>query len=229
MWLINIFEGQLDFYIAMILRLIAACLLGGIIGYEREHVHRPAGFRTHILVCVGSALVMITSEFIYLKYSSQVNVDPARLGAQVISGIGFLGAGTIIKEGVNVKGLTTAASLWAVSCVGIAVGIGFYSGAFIATIIIFLTLVVIKKTQGKRSSRNIRLFVHTEIKKGQVREISRIIEEMGVEVKKTDIISSDRDGEMVLRFTLDILHHIPLVELIETILCHGSVRRVYEE
>ncbi|MHB8065664.1 MAG: MgtC/SapB family protein, partial [Ruminiclostridium sp.] len=148
MLLIDTFSKQSDFYISMILRLIVACLLGGIIGFEREHVHRPAGFRTHILVCVGSALVMITSEYIYYQFSENVNVDPARLGAQVISGIGFLGAGTIIKEGVNVKGLTTAASLWAISCIGIAVGIGFYSGALIATVIIFLTLIVIKKTQG---------------------------------------------------------------------------------
>jgi putative Mg2+ transporter-C (MgtC) family protein len=214
----------------MILRLAIACLLGGIIGFEREHVHRPAGFRTHILVCVGSALVMVTSEFIYFKYSSQVNVDPARLGAQVISGIGFLGAGTIIKEGVNVKGLTTAASLWAVSCVGIAIGIGFYSGALIATVIIFLTLVVIKKTQGKMSSqKNIRLFIYTHIKKGEVHELTKLIEEMKVTVKKIDFMSSERDREMVLRFTLDIPNQLPVAELIEAVLCQESVRRVYEE
>jgi putative Mg2+ transporter-C (MgtC) family protein len=230
MWLIDTFSSQSDFYISMILRLIVASLLGGIIGFEREHVHRPAGFRTHILVCVGSALVMITSEYIYYQYSSHVNVDPARLGAQVISGIGFLGAGTIIKEGVNVKGLTTAASLWAVSCVGIAVGIGFYSGAFIATTLIFLTLVVIKKTQGKMGSqKDTRLYIHTHIKKGEVREISRLIEETGVKVKKTDFMSSERDGEMVLRYTLDITTQVTLAELIETILCHEPVRRVYEE
>jgi len=214
----------------MLLRLIAASLLGGVIGFEREHMHRPAGFRTHILVCVGSALVMITSEYIYYQFSAQVNVDPARLGAQVISGIGFLGAGTIIKEGVNVKGLTTAASLWAVSCVGIAVGIGFYSGAFIATFIIFLTLVVIKKTQGKMGSqKDTRLLIHTHIKKGEVHEISKLFEEMGVKVKKTDFMSSERDGEMVLRYTLDISNLITLAEVIEAVLCHEPVRRVYEE
>lgn len=230
MWLLNILNDQADFYIVVILRLLAACLLGGVIGFEREHVHRPAGLRTHILVCVGSALVMITSEFIYYHYSSHVNVDPARLGAQVISGIGFLGAGTIIKEGISVKGLTTAASLWAVSCVGIAVGIGFYSGAIIATIIIFLILVVIKKTQGKISTqKSTRLFIHTQIKKGEVNELSRIIQEMGVGIKKTDFLSSERDGEMVLRFTLDISHSISMAELIEAILCHEPVRRVYEE
>lgn len=230
MWLINYIVSQSDFYISMILRLAAACVLGGIIGFEREHVHRPAGLRTHILVCVGSALVMVTSEFIYFRYSSHVNVDPARLGAQVISGIGFFGAGTIIKEGISVKGLTTAASLWAVSCVGIAVGIGFYSGAIIATVIIFLILVVIKKTQGKISmQKNARLFIHTRIKKGEVNELSGLIQEMGVKIKRTDFVSSEIDGEMVIRFTLDISGQISMAELIEAILCHEHVRRVYEE
>ena len=231
MWIFNFYLGdQAGFYISMIIRLIVACLLGGVIGFEREHVHRPAGLRTHILVCVGSALVMVTSEFIYYQYSSHVNVDPARLGAQVISGIGFLGAGTIIKEGISVKGLTTAASLWAVSCIGIAVGIGFYSGAIISTVIIFLILVVIKKTQGKMSTqKTTRLFIHTQIKRGEVNELSRIITELGVKIKKTDFITSERDGEMVLRFTLDISNQIPMAELIEAILCHEHVRRVYEE
>ncbi len=230
MWLVNLFGGQADFYLTMVIRLLVACVLGGIIGFEREHVHRPAGLRTHILVCVGSALVMITSEFIYYRYSSHVNTDPARLGAQVISGIGFLGAGTIIKEGVSVKGLTTAASLWAVSCVGIAVGIGFYSGAIFSTIIIFLILVVIKKTQDRVSSqKSTRIFIHTQIKRGEVDELSRIIDEMGVKVKKTDFVTSETDGEMVLRFTLDISNRISMAQLMEAILCHETVRRVYEE
>lgn len=230
MWLIDMVRSQGDFYISIILRLATACLLGGIIGFEREHMHRPAGFRTHILVCVGSALVMITSEYVYNHFSASVNVDPARLGAQVISGIGFLGAGTIIKEGVSVKGLTTAASLWAVSCVGLAVGIGFYSGALIATVIIFLTLVVIKKTQKKISSqKSIRLYIHTQIKKGQVHELSTAIEEFGVKVRRTDFMSNERDGEMVLRYTLDISNQVSVAELIEAVLCHELVRRVYEE
>ncbi len=230
MWIINWFNINSEFYLSMIIRLAIACLLGGIIGFEREHVHRPAGFRTHILVCVGSALVMITSEYIYYHFSSHVNTDPARLGAQVISGIGFLGAGTIIKEGISVKGLTTAASLWAVSCVGIAVGIGFYGGAFIATAFIFITLVVAKTTQSKMSvKKSIRLYVHTQIKKGEVKQLSLIIQEMGAKIKKTDFVSSERDGEMVLRFTLDPGMQVSVAEIIEAILCNGTVRRVYEE
>lgn len=132
-------------YLTILLRLVLATVLGGIIGFERENISRPAGFRTHILVCVGAALIMVTSEFIQRKYAGTVNMDPARLGAQVISGIGFLGAGTIIRDGSNVKGLTTAASLWAVSGVGIAAGIGFYEGAVTATILIFFTLIVLRK------------------------------------------------------------------------------------
>jgi len=226
---INYFSSQADFYLSMFLRLVTACILGGIIGFEREHLHRPAGLRTHILVCVGSALVMITSEFIYFRYSAKVNVDPARLGAQVISGIGFLGAGTIIKEGISVKGLTTAASLWAVSCIGIAIGIGFYSGAFIATVIIFLILVFIKKTQRTIvAQKNTRLFVHTQLKRGEVNDLSKLIQDMGVTIKSTDFVSSEKDGEMVLRFTLDV-SNITMAELIEAIMCHEHVRRVYEE
>lgn len=230
MELIDLAISQAGFYLSMIIRLVLACLLGGIIGFEREHVHRPAGFRTHILVCVGSALVMITSEFIYAKYSSSVNVDPARLGAQVISGIGFLGAGTIIKAGLTVKGLTTAASLWAVSCVGIALGIGFYAGAVIATIIIFLTLLVMKKMQRKMTSvKNIRLFVHSKIKEGEVSHLASVIEKMGAKIKRTDFISLEKNGEMILRYTLDYSDQVSMPQIVEAILGHETVTKVYED
>lgn len=148
-----------------LVRLLLAAILGGFIGNEREHSNRPAGLRTHALVCIGSALVMVTSEFIFMKYQGQTNLDPARLGAQVISGIGFLGAGTIIKEGFSVKGLTTAASLWAVSCIGIALGIGFYSGAIIATILIFSILQALKKAIIKHSDTKIVSILVTSVDK----------------------------------------------------------------
>lgn len=129
----------------VILRILLSICFGALIGLEREHAHRPAGLRTHILVCVGSCLVMLTSEFTYNYYHQfSPNMDVNRLGAQVISGIGFLGAGTIIRNGSSVKGLTTAASIWAVACIGIATGIGFYLGATICTIAIFIILSYIK-------------------------------------------------------------------------------------
>ncbi|MBQ7669038.1 MAG: MgtC/SapB family protein [Clostridia bacterium] len=126
----------------LIVRLLLAALFGALIGIEREHAKRPAGLRTHVLVCVSACLVMLTAEFISkFGYSPY---DITRLGAQVISGIGFLGAGTIIRNGNTVKGLTTAASLWAVACVGLATGIGFYMGATLATVVIFFVLTYFK-------------------------------------------------------------------------------------
>lgn len=141
----------------IILRLFLAVILGGLIGMEREEKHRPAGFRTHILVCVSSAVVMLTSEYISNVYRGLTNADPARLGAQVISGIGFLGAGTIIRQGSNVKGLTTAASLWAVACIGLALGIGFYEGAVAGALLIIFTLMVLGRFGRAFSDKTSRL------------------------------------------------------------------------
>jgi len=126
-----------DYEIA--LRLCLACVFGGIVGFERERNDSPAGFRTHILVSLGSALVMILSMYGFNDFNS-VNKDPARLAAQVISGIGFLGAGTILRDETSIKGLTTAASLWVVAAIGLAAGAGFYFSAFFVTVIVFLTL-----------------------------------------------------------------------------------------
>lgn len=138
-------SSDIAFLAKTLLRLGLATVLSSFIGNEREHINRPAGIRTHVLVCIGAALMTITSEFVCNKYTGIMNMDPTRLGAQVVSGIGFLGAGTIIKEGFSVKGLTTAASLWVVSCVGLTCGTGFYSAAVIATLLIYLTLQAAKK------------------------------------------------------------------------------------
>lgn len=129
----------------ILIRLALACILGGLVGLERERNRHPAGLRTHILVCVGATLVMLCNIFIFEKYKGITNVDPARMGAQVISGIGFLGAGTIIKEGLSIRGLTTAASLWAVACLGISIGLGFYTGAIITTSMVLIILVIFSK------------------------------------------------------------------------------------
>lgn len=126
-----------DYEIAF--RIFLACVFGGIVGFQRERHDSPAGFRTHILVSLGAALIMLLSKYGFLEFST-VNKDPARLAAQVVSGIGFLGAGTILRDGVSVKGLTTAASLWVVSAIGLAVGAGFYFSAFLVTCLVFITL-----------------------------------------------------------------------------------------
>lgn len=191
-WLWNINEVHLVLDSAFKLGL--AALLSGIIGFEREHSHRPAGFRTHILVAVGSALVMLTSVYVGLRYE-QMSVDITRMSGQVVSGIGFLGAGTILREGFSVKGLTTAASLWAVSCIGIAVGAGYIAGAIIATVVIYLTLNSLKKVivRGKAGKA---LYVEVKDLAEQVPKISKIIKRTGTVVHSMEILY---EGDSKLR------------------------------
>lgn len=132
------------------LRLFCAMMVGTVIGTEREYTNRPAGMRTHILVALGACAVMITGQLIFIQYKAMGgNPDPSRLSAQVITGVGFLGAGTILREGTNVKGLTTAASLWAVACLGIAAGGGYYSVAIAGMVFIFATLTIFEVLQVK--------------------------------------------------------------------------------
>lgn len=127
----------------VVIRVLLALVIGGIIGIERGRKNQPAGFRTYMLVCMGAALVMMTNQYICLNYQTG---DPSRLGAQVVSGIGFLGAGTILVTKKNqVRGLTTAAGLWTSACVGLAIGIGFYEGAIIVGLSIYLVMTILHK------------------------------------------------------------------------------------
>lgn len=132
------------------LRMLCAMLIGVVIGTEREYTHRPAGMRTHMLVALGACAVMITSQALFYQYRIYgATPDPARLSAQVITGVGFLGAGTIMKEGPSIKGLTTAASVWAVACLGVAAGGGYYAISLIGTVCILVTLVFFEWLQRK--------------------------------------------------------------------------------
>ena len=130
----------------IIIRLLTGAILGGLVGFERErHNRRIAGFRTHIVVCVGSTLIMLTSLYVFEIYSAHTAIDPARIAAGVITGIGFLGAGTIIRSKASITGLTTAASIWTVSGIGLAVGCGFYFAGWVATIIVLAALYLLRK------------------------------------------------------------------------------------
>jgi len=135
--------------VQMIIRLIYAALLGGIIGIEREVHEKAAGFRTHILVCIGSCIIMLTSMHIFEIYKGIADADPGRIAAQVVSGIGFLGAGTIIRSRVSIVGLTTAASLWSIAGVGLAVGSGLFIVSAFATVLILASLLVLSKVHYK--------------------------------------------------------------------------------
>jgi putative Mg2+ transporter-C (MgtC) family protein len=137
-------------FLNICLRLACAMLVGLVIGTEREYTNRPAGMRTHVLVSLGACVVAITGVVLHSNYAA----DPGRLAAQVITGVGFLGAGTILREGFHVKGLTTAASLWTVACLGIAAGYGYYAVALAGTLFAFITLTILEFLQDRLPGRH---------------------------------------------------------------------------
>ncbi len=149
--------------ISILMRLFLATLLGGLIGMERGAHGQPAGVRTFALVCLGASIVMITDEYLVIRFNTG---DPARLAAQVISGIGFLGVGTIIVTGKNyVKGLTTAASLWTTACLGIAIGSGFIAGALLAFALILFVMTVLTYISHKVDGNARGMFLYMEVDK----------------------------------------------------------------
>lgn len=133
----------------IIFRILFAVLLGGLVGLERELRHRGAGLRTHILVSVGSALLMLTSLYVFDIYKDITRVDPTRIAAGIVTGIGFLCAGTIIRYGKAVRGLTTAASLWVTSGLGMAAGIGFYEASLTVAVTMFIVLIALRPLEKK--------------------------------------------------------------------------------
>jgi putative Mg2+ transporter-C (MgtC) family protein len=185
-----IYLPEVKYALDAVFKMALAVLFSGVIGYEREHSHRPAGFRTHILVAVGSALVMMTSGYVFNEYAGLGTFDPTRLGAQVISGIGFLGAGTILREGFSVKGLTTAASLWAVSCIGLAVGAGYYTGALVSTIVIYLTLNTFKRFV-IRGNPSKNIYIEAENMTKQAADVGAIIKRYGGNLHTLEILYAD--------------------------------------
>jgi len=134
---------------SIMVRLILSAVLGGVIGMERELHRHEAGLRTHILVCMGSSLIMLTSLYVFDIYKGINVVDPSRIAAGAITGIGFIGAGAIIRAGMSVKGLTTAASLWITAAVGLAVGCGFYLAGILASLISVIVLLFLGNVEKK--------------------------------------------------------------------------------
>lgn len=154
---------ELNIY-SMILRITLSLCIGGVLGVDRGRKNRPAGFRTYMLVCLGSTLVMITNQYVFQVFQ---NGDPVRLGAQVVSGVGFLGAGTIILTGRNqVKGITTAAGIWAAACCGLTIGIGYYECAIASGFAIFIVMAILQKLEGfiRKNSNTVELYIEYDNK-----------------------------------------------------------------
>ncbi len=148
-------------YLAVALRIVAAVLVGGLLGLERGMKNRAAGLRTYMLVCVGACIIMLTNQYIFQVYGAG---DPVRMGAQVVSGIGFLGAGTIVVTRRNqIKGLTTAAGLWASAGIGLALGIGFYEAALMGGLAIFTVITLLQRMDNRMRRKNKRVDVYIEL------------------------------------------------------------------
>lgn len=190
----------------IIFKLTLACILGGLIGLERESLNRPAGFRTYTLVCVGSALAMVVSLDMYYQFYKTVNADPGRIAAQVVSGIGFLGAGTIMREGATVRGLTTAAGLWVVACIGLAVGAGLYIPAIIATILILFVLIYFVRLEqqftGMRLYKGLVMVVEDE--PGMVGVVGSIMGDLGVSIKNINLNRLENEKELEIELLVEL-------------------------
>lgn len=184
-----------DDILLFVFRLFFALILSGLIGFEREVKNHSAGFRTHILVGVGACLMMLLSLYGFEEFMDkheQVRFDPARIPSYVISGIGFLGAGTIIVNGMTIKGLTTAASIWTVAGIGLVVGAGMYDVGTVTTIFVLLSLVFLNKVEKNKFNGNRKNIFYVTISKDiQVHRVLSIFERLDLNVKKLDITPLD--------------------------------------
>ncbi len=202
---------------SMIIRTLLAMLFGGILGYEREKKHRPAGFRTYTLVCLGSALAMMTGIYITTGTGSG---DASRIAAQVISGIGFLGAGTILVTKQNhVKGLTTAAGLWVVACLGLAAGAGFYSGAVIGFIAAWASLKIMQLVDNQVYACSTTMSIYVEFPTaGNVTHFLNHVREQHCSVSNLELIRSDfpEDILVLATMTLHFPEAVPHIQILET-------------
>lgn len=191
----------------MVIRLFLAAVLSGFIGYEREVHGRLAGFRTHILVGVGSTLIMLTSMYIFDLYRGHAAPDPGRIAAQVVSGIGFLGAGTIIRFKASVRGLTTAASLWTVAGIGLAVGAGLFTAAAVTTIIVLGTLFFLNMIEKNMIRKDWYKSIEIETMAGasQLEGIRSLLSEYDVEVKDFDVKKSSSPDSLLLKINVKLL------------------------
>lgn len=207
--------------LSIALRLIAALVVGIMIGIDRGAKRRGAGIKTYSLVCLGAALVMLTGQYIYMEFDAKNDI--ARLGAQVISGVGFLGVGTIMVTGRNqIKGLTTAAGLWTCACLGLAIGIGFVDGALVTTFLVFVTLKVLARVDIYlyHNSKVIELYIEFE----NNRKISLFFDEMrkqkvkvaGFELGKSKIKGEGPNAVITLEVNESKMH-ATLVDIIRTL------------
>lgn len=220
------------FEIQLLVRLLLASLLGGMIGLEREIHGRPAGFRTHLMVSLGAALYMGISLHFYYVYGGlsdglAVRVDPGRVAAQIVVGIGFLGAGAIIREQASVRGLTTAACLWVAAAIGTACGAGMLLIAIVVTAIALISLLVLKRVEeGLNRDTYQQLTVLSVVHEGQLERISQVVRECGSDLMETGVERDVEGGTIRFEFRVRINSRSTSCRLVDTLSSLIGVRRV---
>ena len=209
--------------ITIVVRLLLSAVLGGAIGFEREAHNRPAGFRTHILVTIGSTLIMLVS------INMGPNADPSRIAAQVVSGIGFLGAGTILRTGNNIEGLTTAASLWVCSAIGLAMGSGFYLGGIVVTVIVLFFLEKASSFEKFINRDNYKsITIRGKTRPGFIGDIGTVFGKYRMIIKNIAIenIEINEDFNEEVLFTLKFPAHVNIELLLQELYEIEGIREV---
>ena len=213
----------------IIIRLLLGALLGGIIGFERQTHGRPAGFRTHLLVSVASTLLMIISEYYYhlsIQDPSYIRIDPARLAAGAITGVGFLGAGVIVKTGVNIQGLTTAACLWIVSAIGLSIGSGLYVAGILSFVITFLTLWTLRMVERKMTITSYKFMTVVMEGQGDEDAIASAIRKCNASFKGIDYEIDIEKGETVFHITVSFTDDTAARRILTEVSGIKAVKRV---
>ncbi len=213
----------------IILRLLLGALIGGIIGYERQIHGRPAGFRTHILVCIASVLLMLVSEYYhYLSIldPSYARVDPGRIAAGAITGVGFLGAGVVLKTGFTIQGLTTAACIWVVSAIGLAVGSGLYLAGIVTFLITITTLSFLRIAERKMPRLSSRFLVLTGDENASEQEIVSIIQKYGLSIKNIDYEKAIDSKKTVFHFSVTFYNQGSIKALLDELSALSFMKRI---
>lgn len=216
-----------SFWFQAIIKLVLGFILAGIIGLERSSWNKPAGFRTHSLVGLSAVLIMLCGEYMSKEY----NIDPSRIPAQLLSGIGFVGAGTILRDGFNVKGLTTAAGLLAVTCVGLSIGAGFYLGGIITTLIAYIILSYSYKLSDKLDHfGELELQITTNKNENEILDkIEKCLSNFEVEIKQIKRQNKeDTEGEVIKINAHYNKKEIKKNEILKSITLIENVREVKE-
>jgi len=218
--------------VQIILRILVGALLGAVIGFERERDSQPAGLRTHMILVVGATLAMVLSVNLgYLFARPGTPADPARLAAQVISGIGFLGAGAILRYGFNVKGLTTATSLWTMAIVGMAVGAGYYLVGVFTTALMLVVLALLNVIEKRFVRKPISRFItiQADYRKGVVKSIRQIVQDFSEDLVSFNIQKHVKNKRLRIQVMTRISRDQKLEELVETLSDVEGVRNLKVE